>query len=97
MATDYNVPFWGRLPQDQDLLEACENGKCFVDTHPQAAAAAVLKDLCNKTNAVYHALLRARPTSARTLDLNCIMSHVLKQYLDFDNISAGFPSPSWSK
>jgi Mrp family chromosome partitioning ATPase len=52
MATDYNVPFWGRLPLDQDLLEACENGKCFVDTHPDAAAAAVLKDICKKINTV---------------------------------------------
>jgi Mrp family chromosome partitioning ATPase len=52
MAADYNVPFWGRLPLDQDLLEACENGKCFVDTHPDTAAAAVLKDICTKINTV---------------------------------------------
>jgi Mrp family chromosome partitioning ATPase len=52
MATEYDVPFWGRLPLDQDLLEACENGKCFVDTHPDTAAAAVLKDVCKKINTV---------------------------------------------
>jgi Mrp family chromosome partitioning ATPase len=48
MATDYNVPFWGRLPLDPNLLEACENGKCFVDARPEAKAAVVLKDLCKK-------------------------------------------------
>lgn len=43
MAKDYQVPFWGKLPLDHDLLQACEDGKPFVQTNPHAPAAKVLK------------------------------------------------------
>lgn len=48
MAVDYGVPFWGRLPLDPKLLEACEKGQCFVDAHPTAKSAGILKDFCEK-------------------------------------------------
>jgi hypothetical protein len=46
-----DVPFWGHLPLDQNLLEACENGKCFFDNHLGAAAVEVLKTFA-KSNTV---------------------------------------------
>jgi Mrp family chromosome partitioning ATPase len=52
MANEYNVPFWGRLPLDPKLLEACEKGQCFVDGHPDTAAATVLRDMCVKLNTI---------------------------------------------
>jgi Mrp family chromosome partitioning ATPase len=38
MAADYNVPFWGRVPLDPDLLKACEDGKAYVSVDKDAAA-----------------------------------------------------------
>jgi len=48
MADRYNVPYWGLLPMDPDLLQACEHGKAFVEEKPESLAAKALMDFCNK-------------------------------------------------
>ena len=48
MAAKYNIPYWGKLPMDPDLLQACEHGRTFVEDHPHSLAAASLKFFCNK-------------------------------------------------
>lgn len=48
MAQDYSVPFWGRLPLDPDLLQACEKGLAFVLERPQSEASLRLQDFCKK-------------------------------------------------
>lgn len=48
MADRYNVPYWGLLPMDPDLLQACEHGKAFVEEKPESLAAKALEDFCNK-------------------------------------------------
>merc|ERR1712086_584992 len=49
MAQQYNVPYWGTLPMDPDLLQACENGKCFVEvSRPNSLAAQKLKQFANR-------------------------------------------------
>ena len=50
MATDYNIPFWGRLPLDPNLLKACEDGKSFVEADPEAPAAKAFVDVCSRIN-----------------------------------------------
>lgn len=46
MAEQYNVPYWGVLPMDPDLLQACESGKAFVDQSPDSMAAKALQQFC---------------------------------------------------
>jgi Mrp family chromosome partitioning ATPase len=48
MATQYNVPYWGLLPMDPDLLQACEHGQAFVEERPNSLAAKALNDYCQK-------------------------------------------------
>ncbi|KAL3923881.1 MAG: hypothetical protein SGILL_001391 [Bacillariaceae sp.] len=48
MAEQFQVPYWGVLPMDPDLLKACEQGKAFVDACPDSLAAKALKDFCKK-------------------------------------------------
>ncbi len=48
MAERYNVPYWGHLPMDPDLLQACEQGKAFVEEKPESLAAKALENFCNK-------------------------------------------------
>jgi Mrp family chromosome partitioning ATPase len=48
MASRYNVPYWGLLPMDPDLLQACEHGKAFVEEKPESLAAKALMGFCNK-------------------------------------------------
>ena len=48
MAQAYQVPFWGRLPLDPDLLHACEQGKPFVQIKPNSTASRALKEFCQK-------------------------------------------------
>ena len=48
MADAYNVPYWGLLPMDPDLLQACEHGKAFVEEKPESLAAKALEDFCHK-------------------------------------------------
>lgn len=48
MADRYNVPYWGLLPMDPDLLQACEHGKAFVEEKPESLAAKALEGFCNK-------------------------------------------------
>ena len=48
MAQQYNVPYWGILPMDPNLLECCEHGKTFVDEYPDALASKALKEFCTK-------------------------------------------------
>jgi len=46
MAERYNVPYWGSLPMDPDLLQACEHGKAFVEERPESLAAKALQEFC---------------------------------------------------
>lgn len=48
MAERYNVPYWGLLPMDPDLLQACEHGKAFVEEKPESLAAKALEGFCKK-------------------------------------------------
>eukprot|EP00534_Pseudo-nitzschia_fraudulenta_P002867 CAMPEP_0201137382 /NCGR_PEP_ID=MMETSP0850-20130426/55381_1 /ASSEMBLY_ACC=CAM_ASM_000622 /TAXON_ID=183588 /ORGANISM="Pseudo-nitzschia fraudulenta, Strain WWA7" /LENGTH=414 /DNA_ID=CAMNT_0047408735 /DNA_START=33 /DNA_END=1277 /DNA_ORIENTATION=- len=48
MAERYNVPYWGLLPMDPDLLQACEHGKAFVEERPESLAAKALEEFCRK-------------------------------------------------
>ena len=52
MAAIYQVPYWGSLPMDPRLLQACDQGQAFSETHPNEVAAQRLKDfaktLCEK-------------------------------------------------
>ena len=43
MAENYQIPYWGTLPMDPNLLTACENGKAFVEEFSSSLAAKVLK------------------------------------------------------
>lgn len=42
MAEQYQIPYWGILPMDPHLLTACEQGKAFVEEHPNSIAAKAL-------------------------------------------------------
>lgn len=48
MAEQYNVPYWGSLPLDPDLLQCCETGKCFVDAFPDSSTAQALNSIADK-------------------------------------------------
>jgi hypothetical protein len=43
MAEKFKVPYWGVLPMDPDLLQACESGKAFVEECPNSVAAKALQ------------------------------------------------------
>ncbi len=45
MASKFNVPYLGKLPLDPNLLKACEDGKCFVETYPTSPAAKPLNNI----------------------------------------------------
>lgn len=46
MSDHFGIPYWGTLPMDPQLLEACEQGKTFVDVCPNNAAARALMEFC---------------------------------------------------
>jgi Mrp family chromosome partitioning ATPase len=48
MAVDYQVPYWGRVPLDTDLLQACEHGQAFVQPGSMSEAALALRSICQK-------------------------------------------------
>ena len=48
MATQYDVPYWGILPLDPNLLTSCEQGKVFVEEHPNSPATKALKHFCEQ-------------------------------------------------
>ena len=48
MAEHYQVPYWGILPMDPNLLECCEKGRTFVDEHPDSMTAKALKHFCQE-------------------------------------------------
>lgn len=48
MAEQYQVPYWGILPLDPDLLLSCEQGKVFVEEYPNSPAARALKGFCDR-------------------------------------------------
>ena len=48
MAEQYHVPYWGVLPMVPDLLEACEQGRPFVEEHPSSSAARALVGFCRR-------------------------------------------------
>lgn len=47
MAAQFQIPYWGILPLDPDLLFCCEKGKTFVDEHPTSLAAKSLENFCH--------------------------------------------------
>jgi Mrp family chromosome partitioning ATPase len=48
MADRFNVPFWGAVPLDPNLLKSCEEGKCFVQTFPDSAAASSMNSIADR-------------------------------------------------
>ena len=48
MAEQYQVPYWGVLPMDPNLLECCEKGSTFVDEYPDSVSAKALKNFCEQ-------------------------------------------------
>jgi Mrp family chromosome partitioning ATPase len=48
MAEAYNVPFWGSLPMDPDLLECCEDGQAYVEKFPASAGSKTFVEFCNR-------------------------------------------------
>ncbi|KAL3939524.1 MAG: hypothetical protein SGBAC_005774 [Bacillariaceae sp.] len=46
MAEQFKIPYWGIVPMDPQLLEACENGKTFVEECPESTAAKALTGFC---------------------------------------------------
>ena len=48
MAAAYNVPYWGSLPMDPNLLECCEAGKSFVDNFPNSTCSRALQGFCDR-------------------------------------------------
>lgn len=48
MATQYGIPYWGKLPLDSDLLKSCEDGKSFVDQHADSLAAKAINGFVDK-------------------------------------------------
>lgn len=46
MALQYQVPYWGILPLDPSLLQACEQGRAFVEESPNSPAARALTQFC---------------------------------------------------
>lgn len=48
MAQHYQIPYWGILPMDPQLLESCERGNTFVEEYPDRPAAKALQEFCKK-------------------------------------------------
>ena len=48
MATQYNVPYLGKLPLDPNLLKACEEGASFVEKYSSSCAVKPLNDIVDK-------------------------------------------------
>ena len=48
MAETFNVPYLGSLPLDPNLLQACESGRCFVETFPNSPAVKSMNQLVDK-------------------------------------------------
>lgn len=48
MAESNHVPFWGSIPLDPDLLNACETGQAFTRSNPDAPAARKLQKFADR-------------------------------------------------
>lgn len=48
MAAHANAPFWGRLPLDPLLLQACERGQGYASLYPNAPASIALQQFVDK-------------------------------------------------
>jgi Flp pilus assembly CpaE family ATPase len=48
MASQYNVPYLGKLPLDPNLLKACEKGEAFVEKYSRSPAVKPLNDIVDK-------------------------------------------------
>ncbi|KAL7478722.1 hypothetical protein ACHAW6_004478 [Cyclotella cf. meneghiniana] len=48
MASQYNVPYLGKLPLDPNLLKACEKGEAFVEKYSSSPAVKPLNDIVDK-------------------------------------------------
>ena len=49
MATDFGVPFLGRIPLDPQLARACDEGQSYVDLCPDSAGAKAFHGVFNRT------------------------------------------------
>lgn len=54
MSIDMKVPFLGSIPLDPNLLQSCEDGKCFVELHPNSAATQPLLDVVQSRSREAH-------------------------------------------
>jgi Mrp family chromosome partitioning ATPase len=48
MAAEFDIPYWGNLPLDSNLLKCCEEGQCFIDAYPTNFAAQVMKGFAQR-------------------------------------------------
>jgi ATP-binding protein involved in chromosome partitioning len=48
MAQRFHVPYLGKLPMDPNMMRACEEGRCFLESHPLSVAAAPFQLIVNK-------------------------------------------------
>jgi len=61
MSTEMKVPFLGSLPLDPNLLQACEEGKAFLEAYPMSQAVQPFKALIDR-------VLHSTPAIAATAD-----------------------------
>jgi hypothetical protein len=60
MATDFGVPFLGRIPLDPQLARACDEGQSYVDRCPDSAGAKAFHAVFNRTLVLSHVSFLAR-------------------------------------
>jgi hypothetical protein len=48
MACNFNVPYWGSILLDANLLKACENGQCFVEHFTESSATKSLNTIVDR-------------------------------------------------
>ena len=57
MSADMKAPFLGSIPLDPNLLQSCEDGKCFIENYPNSAAVqpllAVVQSKCSLAGAAW--------------------------------------------
>eukprot|EP00667_Euglena_gracilis_P013182 EG_transcript_13585 len=47
LAEDFGIPFWGRVPLDPRLMQACEEGEALAAKHPDSPAAKALGSIAD--------------------------------------------------
>lgn len=48
MAMKFNIPYLGQLPMDRNLMDACENGLCFVENYPNSVGIIPFNNIVSK-------------------------------------------------